>query len=34
MTVSAQVIRKIPKYSDDPDVKIYYEFMDFINLLS
>ena len=29
MTVSAQVIRKIPKYSDDPDVKIYYEFMDF-----
>lgn len=29
VTVSAQVIRKIPKYSDDPDVKIYYEFMDF-----
>ena len=24
VTVSAQVIRKIPKYSDDPDVKIYY----------
>ena len=29
VTVSAQVIRKIPKYSDDSDVKIYYEFMDF-----
>ena len=29
VTVNAQVIRKIPKKSDDPDVKIYYEFMDF-----
>lgn len=29
VTVNAQVIRKVPKKSDDPDVKIYYEFMDF-----
>lgn len=29
VTVSAQVIRKIPKYSENPEVKIYYEFMDF-----
>lgn len=29
VTVNAQVIRKIPKKSDDPDVKIYYEFMEF-----
>lgn len=29
VTVNAQVIRKVPKKSDDPDIKIYYEFMDF-----
>lgn len=29
VTVNAQVIRKVPKRSDDPDVKIYYEFMEF-----
>lgn len=29
VTVNAQVIRKVPKKTDDPDVKIYYEFMDF-----
>lgn len=29
VTVSAQVIRKVPKKSDDIDVRIYYEFMDF-----
>ena len=26
---NAQVIRKVPRKSDNPDVKIYYEFMDF-----
>lgn len=29
VTVNAEVIRKVPKYSDDPDIRIYYEFMDF-----
>jgi basic membrane lipoprotein Med (substrate-binding protein (PBP1-ABC) superfamily) len=29
VTVNAEVIRKVPKKSDDPDIKIYYEFMDF-----
>ena len=29
VTVNAQVIRKVPRKSDNPDVKIYYEFMDF-----
>lgn len=29
VTVNAEVIRKVPKYSEDPDVKIYYEFMEF-----
>ena len=29
VTVNAEVIRKIPKRSEDPDVKIYYEFMEF-----
>ena len=29
MTIPAMVTRKIPKYSDDPQVKLYYEFMDF-----
>lgn len=29
VTVNAEVIRKVPKKSDDPDVKIYYEFMEF-----
>jgi basic membrane lipoprotein Med (substrate-binding protein (PBP1-ABC) superfamily) len=29
VTVNAEVIRKVPKMSDDPDVKNYYEFMDF-----
>ena len=31
VTVTAEVIRKVPKKSDDPDIKIYYEFMDFYN---
>ena len=30
VTVNAQVIRKVPRKSDNPDVKIYYEFMDFL----
>ncbi|MBO5459112.1 MAG: BMP family ABC transporter substrate-binding protein [Lachnospira sp.] len=29
VTVNAEVIRKVPKLTDDEDVKIYYEFMDF-----
>ncbi|MGN0319184.1 MAG: BMP family ABC transporter substrate-binding protein [Lachnospira sp.] len=29
VTVSAQVIRKVPKKTDDPDVRVYYEFMEF-----
>lgn len=29
VTVNAEVIRKVPKLTDDDDVKIYYEFMDF-----
>ncbi len=29
VTVNAEVIRKIPKKSDKPEIKIYYEFMDF-----
>ena len=29
VTVNAEVIRKVPKKSDKPEVKIYYEFMDF-----
>lgn len=29
VTVNAEVIRKVPKKSDNPDVKIYYEFMEF-----
>lgn len=29
VTVAAEVIRKVPKKSDKPEVKIYYEFMDF-----
>lgn len=29
VTVNAEVIRKIPKKSDKPEVKIYYEFMEF-----
>lgn len=29
VTVNAEVIRKIPKKSDNPEVKIYYEFMEF-----
>ena len=31
VTVTAEVIRKVPKKSDNPDIKIYYEFMDFYN---
>ncbi len=31
VTVTAEVIRRVPKKSDDPDIKIYYEFMDFYN---
>lgn len=29
VTVNANVIRKVPKKSDKPEVKIYYEFMEF-----
>ncbi len=29
VTIPAMVTRKIPKLSDDPQVKLYYEFMDF-----
>ncbi|MBQ4284351.1 MAG: BMP family ABC transporter substrate-binding protein, partial [Lachnospira sp.] len=29
VTVAAEVIRKVPKKSDKPEVKIYYEFMEF-----
>ncbi len=29
VTVNAEVIRKVPKRSDKPEVQIYYEFMDF-----
>lgn len=29
VTVNAEVIRKVPKYSENPDIRIYYEFMDF-----
>lgn len=29
VTVNAEVIRKIPKKSDKPEIKIYYEFMEF-----
>ncbi len=29
VTVNADVIRKVPKKSDKPEVKIYYEFMEF-----
>lgn len=32
VTVPAQVTRKVPKWSDDPQVKIYYEFMEFYKL--
>ncbi len=32
VTVPAQVTRKIPKLTDDPQVKIYYEFMEFYKL--
>ena len=31
-TIAAEVIRKIPKKSDDLEVQIYYEFMDFYRL--
>lgn len=29
VTVNAEVIRKVPKFTDNPDVQIYYEFMEF-----
>lgn len=29
VTIPAQVTRKVPKLTDDPEIKIYYEFMDF-----
>ena len=28
-TIPAEVIRKVPRLTDDPDIQIYYEFMDF-----
>ncbi len=31
VTVMAEVIRKVPKKKNTPEVKIYYEFMDFYN---
>ena len=31
-TIAAEVTRKVPKRSDDPDIQIYYEFMDFFKL--
>ena len=32
VNVSAQVTRKVPKLTDDKEIKIYYEFMDFYKL--
>ena len=32
VTIPAQVTRKVPKLTDDPQIKIYYEFMDFYKL--
>ena len=32
VTIPAQVTRKIPKLTDDPKIKIYYEFMEFYKL--
>ncbi|MGN0435756.1 MAG: BMP family ABC transporter substrate-binding protein [Wujia sp.] len=32
VSVPAQVIRKVPKLTDDPKVRIYYEFMEFYKL--
>lgn len=32
VTIPAQVTRKVPKWKDDPQIKIYYEFMDFYRL--
>lgn len=29
VSVPANVIRKVPKLTDDPEIRIYYEFMDF-----
>lgn len=31
-TVTAEVIRKVPKKSDDLEIQLYYEFMNFYNL--
>ncbi|MGN0494784.1 MAG: BMP family ABC transporter substrate-binding protein [Lachnospiraceae bacterium] len=30
--IMAEVIRKVPKYSDDIEIQIYYEYMDFFKL--
>ena len=32
VTIPAQVTRKVPKLTDDPEIRIYYEFMDFYKL--
>ncbi len=32
VTIPAQVTRKVPKLTDDPQIRIYYEFMDFYKL--
>ena len=32
VSIPAQVTRKIPKLTDDPEIKIYYEFLDFYKL--
>lgn len=32
VNIPAQVTRKVPKLTDDPEIKLYYEFMDFYKL--
>ena len=29
-TIAAEVIRKVPRLTDDPEIQVYYEYMDFI----
>lgn len=31
-TILADVTRKVPKYSEDPEIRLYYEYMDFFSL--
>ena len=28
-TIAAEVIRKVPRLTDDPEIQVYYEYMDF-----